>query len=294
MSKNSSHKKTDGSIARNDTVILDENNNECSDRQDFQKLAELSELREKENIESCFLIEKLLEESIFCQKELEAAKADLNLLLEENDTKTKLIDKLNSIIAGKDKDIDGLKKEVDDLVLRLNKHEAAEKRLKSCNNRLLSKYSDLKKTLPAQQARKKVSYLKMINQFVKQFYEANLTNCLSKTHDEIKAYIEYAKVNDLLNSLEEETEANSSGMDTTLDVCNTTIDVDNKNDNGIEINEFNVEEKSIKILNKTADLIEIGNWKFVSYVNGRESFCYKFHKAVMIWPHKEIKVNMKF
>ena len=71
-----------------------------------------------------------------------------------------------------------------------------------------------------------------------------------------------------------------------------TIDVDNKNDNGIEINEFSIDEKSIKIMNKTADLIEMGNWKFVSFVNGREAFSYKFHKLVMIWPNKEIKVNI--
>jgi hypothetical protein len=286
------NKKPDATIARNDTLILDENNNECSLKEEFQKLSELSELRERENIESYNLISKLLEESILCQKELEQTRIDLSLSFAENEDKAEMIQKLNLVIVDKDKEIEDLKKEVDCLDSKLDKHEVAEKRLKLSNNHLLSKYNDLKKTLPAQQSRKKISYLKMLNQIVKQFYESNLANCLTKTHEEIKTFIEYAKVNDLINNLEVETEGNSSVLDTTLDVCNMTIDVDNKNDNGIEINEFSIGEKSIKIMNKTADLIEMGNWKFVSFVNGREAFSYKFHKAVMIWPNKEIKVNI--
>lgn len=67
------------------------------------------------------------------------------------------------------------------------------------------------------------------------------------------------------------------------------LNVTNKRANtSLQIVEHRLENKSIRLVNTLNEPIDLGNWCFVSCLNGNEAIWYKFHPATRIGPNAEM------
>ena len=61
--------------------------------------------------------------------------------------------------------------------------------------------------------------------------------------------------------------------------------------NDVDICDYCKRDKSVKLVNLTNELIEIGDWKLNAFVNGVEMLEFRFNLTAVLWPNTYIKVG---